>query len=86
MWVFPGAKGPFPYEIVEPDGRKYLPDLPVDDNVYSEPEHAAHVLDLEYLVKYIGQPVDIYIQGIKQPDTILIKVEKINDMWMFETT
>jgi len=85
MWIFPGYTDPFPYEIVEPDGKQYLPDLPTDDNDKTEETKAARMLDLSFMAKYLGQPVDIYIQGIKQPDSKLTKVQRIDGIWSFET-
>lgn len=85
LWVFPMFSVPFPYEIVEPNGQQYLPDLPVEDDLVPDGKKAARMLDLEFMVKYIGEPVDVYVQGIKQPDTKLTRVEKVNGLWEFET-
>ena len=85
MWVFPQWNLPFPYEIIEPDGTQYLPALPSEDDLVLDEKKAARVLDLSFMAKYIGQPVDIYIQGQKQPDTKLIKVQRIDGIWSFET-
>jgi hypothetical protein len=37
------------------------------------------------MVKYIGEPIDVYIQGVKQPDARLSKVDRKDDLWFFET-
>ncbi len=85
MWVFPMFKDPFPYEIVEPDGTQHLPALPTEDDLVPNDKKAARVLDLEFMIKYIGQPIDVYIQGLKQPDAKLTKVQRIDGLWGFDT-
>jgi hypothetical protein len=78
-------KDPFPYEIVEPDGTQHLPALPTEDDLVDDAHKAARVLDLSCMVKYIGEPIDVYIQGVKQPDARLSKVDRKDDLWFFET-
>jgi hypothetical protein len=85
MWIFPMFRDPFPYEIVEPDGTQYLPALPVEDDLVDDEHKAARMLDLSFMIKYIGQPIDVYIQGIKQTDSKLTKVARIDGLWSFDT-
>lgn len=86
MWIFPGFVDPFPYVITEPNGNRYLPPrLPPDDVDALEVKRAAQLLDLAFMCQYIGEPIDVYIQGIKQKDTILTKVGRQDGLWFFET-
>lgn len=78
LWKHDELAVPWPKAIYEPSGETYLP--PWDEKL----------IDLEFMKKYIGQEVEVWVQiGMipkeLQLDKKLIRVEKIGGLWEFET-
>lgn len=78
LWKNDESSVPWPKAIYEPNGNVYLP-------IWDEAR-----IDLEFMQKYIGKPIEVYIQvGMTpkelHPDKKLIRVEKVNGLWEFET-
>ena len=78
LWKHDATAVPWPKAIYEPSGKIYMP------------EWDESKIDLEFMQKYIGQEIEVWIQvGMAekelQPDKKLIRVEKVNGLWEFET-
>lgn len=78
LWKSDELSVPWPKAIYEPTGSVYIP--PWDEKL----------IDLEFMQKYIGQEIEVWIQISMvpkelQPDKKLIRVEKVNGLWEFET-
>lgn len=79
LWKHDSDTVPWPKAVYEPCGKIYVP------------EWDEKKIDLEFMKKYIGEPVEVYIKvGMDekklQPDKKLIRVEKVNGLWEFETS
>ena len=78
LWKHDITAVPWPKAIYEPSGKIYMP------------EWDESKIDLEFMQKYIGQEVEVWVQiGMEpkklEPDKKLIRVEKVNGLWEFET-
>lgn len=78
MWKHDSDSVPWPKAIYEPNGKIYIP--PWNEKL----------IDLEFMQQYIEQEIEVWIQiGMipkeLQPDKKLIRVEKVNGLWEFDT-